>query len=469
MKYAIVTGTLIVDTTNSEFGAGEFAAKQNPSATFVPFVTDEVILNDPAYPPGRYITTDIRNAQLFEKNKIINPGYLYNTHTYEIKHINTWTIMEIIDVARQGFNLNLTADNKNMTDYITIQQVLNNPKNTNSPNISDSKTNSKTNSIPIANSANLEKSTNSNDPEIHVDSRLKSMNDNKPNTLTLNETNDNDTKNISTKIDSKMTVYNFALHPLEHQPSHSYDTQAYKNNAVINPTNNTVNNTVNNPINNPVNKPVNNTVNNNLLQKTTLSDVASDPRILSIGTQTKVHRDKIFMIINENIAKGLINEENIVIAVNDQKIGDIWQKEFPTCLVYGKPDTDLPYHMEATRKVKKMLIFDFSLTKDLITSKDFVRYIGNITPQYCDHKIIVMTQSSDVINSYQLNKIMSRVLLHNFTPDWINNVSANFIKKYPFIKDNKNLENNLVKCIRDTSCVVIFNNPCLKNIYSLSG
>src|SRR5579872_5589572 len=102
MKYAVITGTSVVDTTNSELGASEYAERMHPDATLVTFKTEDDILNDEQYKPGKYITTDVRTARLCEKVVNVSEGYIYNTTTYEIKSLCVWTILEFSEVVKQN-------------------------------------------------------------------------------------------------------------------------------------------------------------------------------------------------------------------------------------------------------------------------------------------------------------------------------------------------------------------------------
>jgi hypothetical protein len=100
MKYAIVNNTTVVDTTDDEFGVVNYSLKLHPEAQFLSLVKESELF-DPKYCAGKYIISDIRTSKLFEKVKIVMPGYVYNTEKFEVNLLDVWTILDVADIAQQ--------------------------------------------------------------------------------------------------------------------------------------------------------------------------------------------------------------------------------------------------------------------------------------------------------------------------------------------------------------------------------
>jgi hypothetical protein len=381
MKYAVITENLVVDTTNSEHGASEYAARTNKDATLLSIVTEQDILEDTQYLPGKYIVTDIRTASLYEKKEIVHPGYFYgSTTTYEIKLIRVWTILEIADIVKQN--------------SVPIVPIV--------PNFS----------ITIGDKIIPQGVRGVQGPQGETGNLMPCV---APNNL------QSPSQPITTKI-----------------------TNMPKPVVTINATSDP-----------------------QLLSHVSLLEMSTNPQILSIGSQHRQHREKIMMIINHNLAIGTLKEEDIIIIVSDDKSSEFWNKHYSNCFVYGQPDDDLLYYLNAQKpkninihnnisnNISKLVIFDNCLKKEFIEKQQFGAYFQ--TASNYRVRTIVMTNGSEIIKSPMLT-ILNKVMLHSFTPDWTTNVSAEFIRRFPVLKDQKTLENHLVKCIRSDTCIVLNKN-----------
>lgn len=101
MKYAVVTGTTLVESTDSEHGAIEYAVKANPDAKYIPLADEKEIMKT-EYGAGKYIISDVRTATLLEKVKNVQKGYFFSSETYELKVLTVWTILDVAEAEKRN-------------------------------------------------------------------------------------------------------------------------------------------------------------------------------------------------------------------------------------------------------------------------------------------------------------------------------------------------------------------------------
>ena len=477
MKYAVITGTSVVDTTNSELGASEYAARMHPDATLVPLVTEEDILNDEKYKPGKYITTDVRTARLCEKVMHVNAGYIYgSTTTYDIITICVWTILEFTEVVKQNLIQTAPADTK-VTPIITNTHIT------------------KTSPITITQHQNQNQTQIQNQHQNQNQTQTQHQNQNQTQTQIQNQPCNKPCKPCKPHIppcqQKQQINHNIPAPPpittkITAMPS---PTISINTNIKPNPEPQLITQQLIKPQDqqNQQNKQNQNQTqfypqnqsqgqgqshgqgqNQGQSQISTipLSEIIQNPQLLSIGLQQHQHRDKIEMIINHSIAVGTLTEDNIIVAVNDDKLTTLWSSRYPSCFIYENPDDDFIHYLNSqkhqnnmtTKKsekshINKLVIFDNCINKDFIDKQQFATYIT--TAANYGICTIVMTYNSDVICSPLLNNVLPKVMLHSFTTDWTNNISSSFIRRFPVVGDQKNLENYLVQCIRKSMCLVV--------------
>lgn len=198
-----------------------------------------------------------------------------------------------------------------------------------------------------------------------------------------------------------------------------------------------------------------------------LTELAEKPYVLSICTTNNQlscsQYDKIEMLINHNIASNKIREDNLIIVTNNDKTSDSWIKRYPSCFVYGKPDNEFTGYLNAQKTSKtanSFIVFDNCMTKDYIEKPSFHVFMSGLSNNLSNIAgIVIMTSDSEVINASIthpiLSKELNKVFIHTFTLDWMPNISSNFIKQFPILKDHKTLESYVIECIRQSTCLVI--------------
>ena len=193
--------------------------------------------------------------------------------------------------------------------------------------------------------------------------------------------------------------------------------------------------------------------------------ISKIPRILSIGAVNKSHREKIESLINHNIGIGSLKEENLIIITNgdtkytDTKHIDSWTRKFPSSLVYTHLDSDIlnslsPMTRFNNEKISKLVVFDQSLTGDIIKFTQFRWFFENSARN--NIAIIIMTKDSDVINSDIASK-MKYTLVHTFTIDWTDKISAKFLKTHPSVKSQQELEDYMILSAKVGNCLAFKN------------
>lgn len=458
MRYAIVTGTTVVDATDNEYGAIEYAAKSNPGATYLPFATQEDVLTDPQYGIGQYIIANVRTSTLLEKSKIVNPGRLYNTEAFVVNVIDSWTIMNVSDDIQKAHGTDirkLTPD-----DINKIQSMVKNVTISTPPSVVDPKAKIISTKINANDSVKAEllsasvSKVDANKPSVAVQSTMQS---NAPSFIPVSTPSSSvSIKQTDIKIVNQPTVQPTPLPKAPIGPltvSNPVNTQTLPAMIkIVSPPVNMIN------VNVPP-KPV--------LQNLPLSNIAAFPLVLSIGNRSRTHRDKIEKLIYHNIAVGSLREENIVIVTNgDTKIAEAWTKDFPTCFIYDRLDTDILYHLNPESKfnkdiISKLVIFDHCLTNDFIQRKPFKTLVDNCRVN--NVAMIVMTNDAGVICSSVASKL-EYTLLHTFTVDWIERASVKFLSQHPAVSSQKDLESNVVACARVNNCLAF----CHNTPYTLS-
>lgn len=427
MRYAIVNGTTIVDTTDNEYGAINYATKTNPGATHLPFVTQEEVLMDPQYGVGHYIVENVRTANLLEKSLVVNPGRLYNSEAFAVNQIDSWTIMSVADDV----------------------QTLQNPSDT-SIQVDDAKKSSTKSIQPSKVSTGVTDKTKIITTKI---SEVEPKNDQKD--------GPNDDKKVAQKVTPSVepipVTKFFNAKPVPAPPPKIPPTI----NTPVNNKNDTQVTTV------PVTVAPVTTVPVTVPQKQviptlSLGDISAFPSVMSIGNVNKNHRDKIEMIIYNNFAIGALKEENIVVMTNgDPKLAESWTKKFPTCFIYDRLDTDILYHLNPVSRfnkdpISKLVIFDQCLTGEFIQKKQFNSFLDNSRTNHIG--IIIMTKDSDVICSTTITSKLLYTLLHTFTVDWTEKVSTHFLAQHPVIGSQKDLQNQIVSCARLNNCLAFYRN-----------
>ena len=457
MKYAVITDTSVVDTTNSEHGASEYAARTNPDAILLPLSTEQDIINDPQHLPGRYIITDIRTAKLLDKVKIVTPGLIYGSSvTFEIRLLQTWTILEITDIVKQNIIPNTSkVSDKNITIGDKIILPSTKPPTSNitcKPNLAPNTTPTTSNGLTSTIKPPLFKPCENDDSQ-NKPSVCPKLHPTQTQTQTQTQLQPQPQPQVQVKLQSSQS---------------SQSPQFVQSNHQIHPR------TITTKITNMPKPVIIDSDNSDQLCNVSLEDISVNPQILSIGNQEqrKQQREKLELIINQNIALGALQEEHIIVVVPNQKqgekyIGDIWRERYPACFVYGKPDDELLYYLNAQKSRQtwdqkknvftRLVIFDNCLDDAFINKQQAYSYFS-VASQFKLYNII-LTNNSDVICSSTTNT--TTVMLHSFTPEWMTHISADFIKRYPIVKDQKTLEKHLRNCIRTNQCLVVNKNKPL--------
>ena len=441
MRYAIVTGNTIVDATNNEYGAIEYATKTNPGATYLPFVSHDEVLTDPQYGTGQYIIGNVRTSTLLEKTKVINSGRLYNTESFIVNVMDSWTIMNVSDDVQKAQTRDIN------------------------------KTHSVANSNPVSYSPLTDPKTKTISTKLNASEPLKQS------PMAKNPISDPKINPAPSIVLSSHPVSVQPSNPVSVQPSHPVSVQP-SNPVSVQPSN-PVSVQPSNPVSvqpsNPVSvqpsipppgiiQPANNPHKQNLTSLP-LRIISNFPLVLSIGHVNKTHRDKIEMLIYSNIACGSLKEENLVVVTNnDPKAVDSWTKKFSACFVYDRLDIDILFHLNPNSKfnkdpISKLVIFDQCLTNDLIHKKQFTNLIDNCRKN--NIAMIVMTHDPAVICSTIASK-MEYTLVHTFTVDWVERVSAQFLARHPAVASQKDLENNVIACARINNCLAFCHNTPYK-------
>jgi hypothetical protein len=134
---------------------------------------------------------------------------------------------------------------------------------------------------------------------------------------------------------------------------------------------------------------------------------------------------------------------------------DSWTRKFPSSLVYTHLDTDIlnsltPMTRFNNEKISKLVIFDQSLTGNVINLTQFKWFFDNSARN--NIAIIIMTKDSDVINS-DIASRMKYTLIHTFTIDWTEKISAKFIRDHSFVKSQQELEDYMIACAKVGNCL----------------
>ena len=187
--------------------------------------------------------------------------------------------------------------------------------------------------------------------------------------------------------------------------------------------------------------------------KMPLSVIAKHPLILSIGTITKNHQQKINSIIKYNIINKNIKEEQIIIFTN---ASNKWNKKYPVANIYNRINEnifDTLTNIEEN-KINYFIIFDRTLNETNINDEQFINLVNNC--KINGTAIIIITTDSDVILSKNLSNI-DYTMIHTLTLDWNEKISSEFIKKYPVLTTQKELEKQLVTSSRLNRSMVFSN------------
>lgn len=373
-KYAVTTDTTIVALTNSEHGAVEYAVKINPHAKYIPFTTENDILNDQEYGPGYYITTDVRTAKLLEKYKITIPGFLFNGVGHEIRVVKEWRIIAFNDEILTKFT-NETNDNGKKEIKNTLQKSTDLYKKR-----------------PIESN---QQSTSSNHKQ-----QLTAFNHKQQPTESIQRPTES--KQITTKI-SQVTVSSSKL-------------------------------------------------NNNSSSEIPKNVVVDYPgyvckNVLDIGNS--LDRNAQHNVIVNYIKSGLfyknIDEEDIIIFTDSDNTSSKWTKQFPKSFVYGQPNEEMLYYLTAQicntdslDKLFRYVVFDNCLVNKYVNNIQFKNLFKNLKRNNIG--IIVMTDNNEIINNSDISNVLNMVFLRSMTVGWMRHVSENFIKTYPKLETQQNLE-----------------------------
>jgi hypothetical protein len=392
MKYAVVNNTTVVDLTNDEFGAANYATKMNPDAVYLP-LAKETDLHDAKYATGRYIISDVRTAQLLEKIKIVSSGYIYNTEKYIITLIDTWTLLDVADV-----------DDKNTVD-IQIEQVKLEP-------------------VPIQ-----------SDPIKHEP--VKSELD-KEKTLMSDQTQHNtihvplfpSSKIISTKIEKNEVI----MIPPPPAPQQ---------------------------INTENNKPANIPYKSYNLEVVDIDVISKFPFIFSIGCNSAIQYEKIESVVNTAITSQYVNEDNIYIITNSKRAKN-WSHHYPLSFVYEELDVEVlsgimprvQNQYISTKPIKKLIIFDNSLTYNFAQKTFFMRLI-NSCKEY-NIALIVLSSNHELSTSNIITKF-DYVMLYGVTEKWNSSTSIDFLRTnaITIINDHRSLMYAMLDCINAKNCLTL--------------
>ena len=439
-KYAVITHDTIVYTTDTEYGAVEYAVKNNPNAINLPFVSVIELKNDNKYSAGKYILSDVRTAQLFEKIQNIQHGYIYNSVTFDLKLLNQWSI-HMIDVP--------LIKQYSHEDELKIEHRLPEVE----PRIEHSLPGDKHNLSEIVQLVESKvESMDESKVESMDESKVESMDESKVKPMDESKVGragkvrvDKNNKIKNNKISKKTThlqAESLHLHPVA-QTIKIIDTN--------------IDNTSIRMCEIPVITHHNNS-NELILPRVSLDTIASFSQILSISSSYNRQRKKIEMIINHNIVTGHLTDDNIIILSDSDKNNESWQRCYPSCFLSGMPDDDILYYLNTQTSesnvahINKLVIFDNCLSHKIIEKQQFKNFITNAMARRI--YIIIMTHEPDVIISNIFDSF-DAIMLHTFTLDWEQYVSLKFIKSHPILMDQTTLDNYMIQCVQRDACVII--------------
>ena len=183
-------------------------------------------------------------------------------------------------------------------------------------------------------------------------------------------------------------------------------------------------------------------------------NILNNPKIFNIGEKNSSNAlSKIEIIINSNIINKIIQEENIYIITTDSKL-KYWAKKFPNSFILTELDDDILYMIcpyDKDNSSKKMVIFDYVLTEEIINKKRFNSLIKS------SMSIFLLTDDYDVINSGIINDF-NYFMLYSFPEKWSVKDSESLIKYLPVLKNHKELINLHIECVSNNNSLVIHKN-----------
>lgn len=407
MKYVIVNDNSIVATTDDQYGGLAYACNLYPKAKHLPLVNEIELLNDSQYLEDTYLITNGQITHLIQKIKKVSVGYIFTSEKYELIYLNTWTVFDVSSPVQKSMQINENQINGNqIMDDKVVTHIMTSVNDDSKDNILTSNISKNHNivsdallsQVPFTSSASSSSSPSSSSSAHNI-------------LMTDEEKN---VKKISTKIDA--------------------ENREQKNQLIMQK--------------------------NKSRPRLALEDISKTPTIFSIGSTTKLHYEKIDMIINTSIIQEKIKEDNLIIVCDaDDKKTKYWHKKYPSSLICDTCDEDILYTLASDVKTpikdgyNKMIIFDDCLTSNFVQTKSFFNFINN----HNDVAIIVMTRDINLIMSDMSTKYFSYVLLHGFVMHWTLATSHDFINKYKIAKDSNYLAHCLAECIRTNNCLAFHN------------
>lgn len=446
-KYAIVTGTTVVDTTDDEYGAIDYATQKHSEATYVPFIKMED-LNDSKYEPGMYIISDVRTAQLIEKVKIVHKGYIYNTEEYKLEHLKTWIIMSISEDVQKS----ITSGSSDKVTFEMCNEIENIPPSIEPVRSRNAKDGSLLKVVPIDQIKKTQKTASTGGKNTQTTSK---------NIVSASSISGAGGKTNSGTVDGTLCRYVSKTdvsvgHGYDNTPVASSSTSSSSTSMPVNEQRKVITTKI------PSYKAID-TLDKNLVLRNA-DDFSPSSAIFSIGNNDKRHYMKIEQIIDNRIKNHTLTEDNLyVITSSIGRTTEEWCKRYSNCFCYKGMDEDTIYFMtpsvNTSIKTSKMVIFDQSITSDILKNKHFIKMYKALKMHNIPY--IVMSRDVDVIGSGFIDDF-DFIFINNLPVGWMMksdekplSTSEEFIDKFKVLVDQKTLEAYLVSCLRTDNCLCL--------------
>ena len=430
MKYAVVNNTTVVDLTDDEFGASNYAIKVTPDALYLP-LAKKTELYESKYATGKYIISDIRTAQLLEKIKVISSGYIYNTENYIIELINTWTLLDVANIdtlssVSEPIKSELVNSVSVKSEPIKSEPVKSEPVNSESIKSEPVKS-EPVKSEPVKSEPVKSEPVNS---ESIKSEPVKSEPVKSEPVNSVSAPLSTNPKMISTKIE-KNEVEMLCPPPTVQLIS----TENSKAPIIVHKTHN--------------------------LEFIDIDVISKFPHIYSIGCNSAIQYEKIESVVNTAITSKYVNEDNIYIITNSKRARN-WSHHYPLSFVYEELDVEvlsgimprIQNQYVSTRPIKKLIIFDNSLTYNFSQKTFFLRFI-NSCKEY-NIAVIVLSSNHELTTSNIVTKF-DYIMLYGVTEKWNATTSIDFLRTNSIttITDHRSLMYAMLDCINSKNCLTL--------------
>jgi hypothetical protein len=147
------------------------------------------------------------------------------------------------------------------------------------------------------------------------------------------------------------------------------------------------------------------------------------------------------------MTNSIVREDDIVFFTHNDSSSLRWSKQFSSAFVYGQPNDDMLYYLSSlmmprsakiNTKFYKLIVFDNCLSKAYINKMQFKKFMSDLAKNKIS--MIIMSGDNDLIIHNDILKIVDTVLLHSLTMCWTSEVSKDFIRRFPILKDQREME-----------------------------